>query len=62
VVADTKAGEGFTAENIRCIRPGFGLPPNRYAEAVGRPAARDLKRGEPLDEGAVVWDEAKTSP
>jgi len=62
VVADTKAGEGFTAENIRCIRPGFGRPPNRYAEAVGRPAARDLKRGEPLDEGAVVWDEAKTSP
>ena len=59
VVADTRAGEVFTADHIRCIRPGFGLPPKRLTEVVGRTAARDLKRGDPLDEGAVIWDDAK---
>jgi pseudaminic acid synthase len=48
VVRDLAAGEELTAENIRSIRPGYGLPPKHLPEVLGRHAARDLKRGEPL--------------
>jgi N-acetylneuraminate synthase len=48
VVHDVKAGEPFTAENVRSIRPGSGLH-TRYLEAVlGRRARADIRRGTPL--------------
>jgi N-acetylneuraminate synthase len=49
VVRDIAAGEELTRENVRSIRPGHGLPPKHLPEVLGRQAARDLKRGEPLD-------------
>ncbi|MCI3132324.1 pseudaminic acid synthase [Phenylobacterium aquaticum] len=48
VSADVKAGEPLSRANIRSIRPGDGLAPVHLDEVLGRPAARDLKRGEPL--------------
>ena len=51
VVGDVPAGGTLTAENVRSIRPGFGLPPKHLPEVLGRTAARDLKRGERL-----TWD------
>ena len=51
VTADVKAGEALTRANIRSVRPGNGLPPAHLDEVLGRPAARDLARGEPL-----AWD------
>ena len=48
VVKDVRAGEVFTAENIRSIRPGPGLSPKYLPEVLGRNAARDLERGTPL--------------
>ncbi|HEY2658500.1 MAG TPA: pseudaminic acid synthase [Caulobacteraceae bacterium] len=48
VVADVAAGEPLTDANVRSIRPGFGLAPKHLFEVLGRKAARDLKRGEPL--------------
>jgi pseudaminic acid synthase len=51
VVADVKAGEPLTAANVRSIRPGHGLAPKHLPEVIGKRAARDLKRGEPL-----AWD------
>ena len=51
VVRDVPAGEELTRENVRSIRPGHGLAPKHLPEVLGRQAARDLKRGEPLD-----WD------
>lgn len=48
VVTDVKAGDALTAEKVRSIRPGFGLAPKHYDKVLGRRAARDLKRGEPL--------------
>lgn len=49
VVKDMAAGETFSSENIRSIRPGHGLPP-RYLQAIlGRTAATDIKRGTPLN-------------
>lgn len=48
VVKDVSAGERLTAENVRSIRPGYGLAPKHLPEVLGREAAHDLKRGEPL--------------
>ncbi|OSM02295.1 pseudaminic acid synthase [Magnetofaba australis] len=48
VVADVAAGEPLTPQNIRAIRPGYGLPPKHLDTALGKLAKRDLKRGEPL--------------
>jgi pseudaminic acid synthase len=49
VVADVAAGAPLGPEQIRSIRPGFGLPPKHIDEILGRRATRDLTRGEPLD-------------
>ena len=51
VVKDMSAGEEFTPENVRSIRPGHGLPPKYYDEIIGRKAACDIRRGTPLG-----WD------
>jgi len=48
VVADVKAGEPFTAQNVRSIRPGHGLHTRHLDEVLGQRAVRDLKRGTPL--------------
>lgn len=48
VVKDMKAGETFSAENIRSVRPGYGLHPKHYFEILGKTASVDIERGEPL--------------
>jgi pseudaminic acid synthase len=48
VVCDVKAGEAFTKENIRIIRPGLGLAPKHFEAALGKRAGQDIKRGTPL--------------
>jgi N-acetylneuraminate synthase len=48
VVHDMKAGEIFTEENVRSIRPGAGLPPKFLPEVMGRSARHDIARGTPL--------------
>jgi N-acetylneuraminate synthase len=51
VVKDVAAGEVFTPENLRCIRPGHGLHPRHLDEILGRRAARFAEMGTPL-----AWD------
>ncbi len=48
VVKDIKAGEPFTKENIRSIRPGYGLHPKYLKEILVKTAQKDLKKGTPL--------------
>lgn len=48
VVKDIKAGDIFTDENIRSIRPGHGLPPRHLKDIRGRRATRDIPAGTPL--------------
>jgi N-acetylneuraminate synthase len=48
---DMKAGEAFTKENLRSIRPGSGLPPKHYDTVLGKRVNRDAPKGTP-----VTWD------
>jgi N-acetylneuraminate synthase len=48
VVADVRAGERFTPENVRSIRPAHGLHPRHLEEVLGRRARCDIERGTPL--------------
>ena len=45
VVKDIVAGEILSEDNIRSIRPGFGLHPKYYNEIIGKKALVDLKKG-----------------
>lgn len=47
-VKDIKKGERLSEENIRVIRPGYGLAPKNYKEVLGQIALMDIKRGTPL--------------
>lgn len=47
-VKDIKKGEKFTPENIRSIRPNYGLHPRYYNDIIGKTSNRDLKFGDPL--------------
>jgi len=51
VVKDMKAGEFFTEENVRVIRPGQGMEPKYYEEILGKRARTDIERGTPLKRG-----------
>jgi pseudaminic acid synthase len=50
-VEDIQQGAEFTATNIRSIRPGYGLHPRHLPEMLGKRAAKDIKKGSPLN-----WD------
>jgi pseudaminic acid synthase len=47
-VSDIKKGEPFTAQNVRAIRPGFGIKPKFLDDVLRMKAARSIKRGMPL--------------
>ena len=48
VVQNMHAGDLFTEENVRSIRPSHGLPPGCFEQVVHRKAACDIRRGTPL--------------
>jgi pseudaminic acid synthase len=48
VSEDIEAGGELTAQNIRSVRPGFGLHPKHFGDILGKTAVRNLKKGEPL--------------
>ena len=51
VVKDMEAGERFTGENVRSIRPGYGLHTRYLEEIIDRCASQSVARGTPLS-----WD------
>ncbi|WFP50634.1 pseudaminic acid synthase [Methylomonas sp. EFPC3] len=51
IARDVVAGEVLTSENLRCVRPGLGLPPKYYETLLGRKVNRDVKMGTPMS-----WD------
>lgn len=48
---DMIAGEAFTVDNLKIIRPGFGLEPKYYDLLLGKKIKSDIKAGEPIS-----WD------
>jgi len=48
VVKGIEKGEVFTADNVRSIRPGCGLPPKVFQNIIGKRAARNIEPGTPL--------------
>ena len=51
---DIAAGELFTGENIRVIRPGFGLHPRHYQVLLGKRSRRPIALGDPLEIGDTI--------
>lgn len=51
IVDDVRAGEKLTEDNVRAIRPGFGLPPKYLEKVLGRHVSTDVKRGT-----ALTWE------
>jgi pseudaminic acid synthase len=50
-VENITAGEKFSRDNVRSIRPGFGLAPKYFDEILSHKAKHNISRGTPLD-----WD------
>ena len=51
VVEDIAKGERIKENQIRSIRPGYGIPPKMKYQVIGKKAKKALKRGEPLSFG-----------
>lgn len=47
-VKDIRAGEIFSNDNLRIIRPGYGIPPKYIKQLLGKKSKRMIKRGEPI--------------
>lgn len=54
VAKNIKAGEKFTEENVRSVRPGYGLHPKYLPEVLGKIAVRDLEKGERFSMDMIV--------
>ena len=54
VAQDIKTGDIFNKENIRVVRPGFGLPSKYFETIIGKKAKQDMKRGTPLDWTLII--------
>ncbi|MCS6808541.1 MAG: pseudaminic acid synthase [Bacteroidota bacterium] len=57
VAKDMQAGERFSSENLRVVRPGTGLPPKFYETLLGKAVRRDVKKGTP-----VSWELLDSAP
>lgn len=53
-VKDIKTGEAFSEQNIRVIRPAYGLEPKYYEEIIGKMATKDIQEGTPLEWNMIV--------
>ena len=54
IVKDMKKGDIISEENIRSIRPNFGLHPKYFKKILGKRIKNDVERGTPLRKSMVV--------
>lgn len=48
VTKDMKKGDRLTEDNIKIIRPSFGIEPKYYDDVLGKTVLKDISRGTPL--------------
>lgn len=48
VTKNIRSGGVISKENVRSVRPGFGIPPKYFAQIIGKRVSRDLTFGEPV--------------
>ena len=48
-VKDIKKGEKFSKENIKVIRPGYGLSPFYFNKLIGKKSPINIKKSSPLN-------------
>lgn len=53
IVEDIKKGEILTPENVRSIRPGYGMHPKYYNEILGKAVKYDVEKGTALSFGLI---------
>ncbi|WP_374032743.1 pseudaminic acid synthase [Bdellovibrio bacteriovorus] len=53
IVKNVKAGETFTHENLKSIRPGYGMHTRNLKNLIGKVASKDILRGTPMKEDFV---------
>lgn len=49
IIKDIKSGEMFTNENVKSIRPGYGLSPKYINDIIGKKSRGNYKKGTPLN-------------
>lgn len=49
---DIKAGEQFTKENIRIVRPGYGIEPKYFEQILGSICKKNISKGT-----AITWEQ-----
>jgi pseudaminic acid synthase len=54
VVKEMKEGDIFTEENVRSIRPGYGLHTRHLDSILGKRASKNIQRGMPLNWESII--------
>jgi len=54
VAEDMVAGEIFTENNLKIIRPGIGLPPKYYEQFLGRKVSMNVSKGTAVNWGLII--------
>ncbi|WP_434296958.1 pseudaminic acid synthase [Clostridium sporogenes] len=49
IVKDIKMGEVFTEDNVKSIRPGFGIKTKYIKDILGKTSKMNIKKGTPMD-------------
>ena len=53
IIKDVKKGAVLSEENIKSIRPGYGMHPIKWDEVMGRTFSQDLPKGTPLSDAVI---------
>jgi len=56
IVKDVKPGEKITPENVRSIRPGYGMHPKYYTKIMGNYFIKNISAGEPLNDTMFIYE------
>lgn len=47
-IRDIKKGDKFSFENIKKLRPGYGIAPKYFPKLIGQKAKRSIRKGDPI--------------